>query len=103
MLKNLANEKSQQYLQSVYKQLSDHWELPEKDWEENILAVVIIEVSNEGNIKYIYFEKPSVNIEFNFYVERALNKSNPLQCIHLKEIMSVSFFVFVLSLDKFKK
>lgn len=66
------------YLQSVYQKISYYWELPDKDWKENIFAVVIVQVSQEGNVGKVYFENQSSSQEFNLYVERVLNKSNPL-------------------------
>lgn len=62
-----------QYYSSVAARIQPFWSLPEyRQWDPNLLAIVIITVQKDGRITGHYFEQSSGDAEFDKYVTKTL-------------------------------
>ena len=72
-----------EYFTKVYSKISNNFNLPEKPyngikWDQSLRATMIATVTENGEITEIKVEKKSGNKEFDKYVIKAIEKSNPL-------------------------
>ncbi len=67
------------YRARITDHISPHWQLPElQEWDENLRAVLVMNVKRDGTVTNSYFEKRSKNLRFNQYVEKAIESAQPL-------------------------
>lgn len=67
------------FLSAVRNRLHSFWTLPEyKNWDPNILAVVVITINRDGRILNHYFEKRSGDRTFDQFVTKTIQEANPL-------------------------
>ncbi|MFN2366351.1 MAG: cell envelope integrity protein TolA [Desulfurivibrionaceae bacterium] len=61
------------------RHISPHWQLPElQEWDEDLRAVIVIQVNRDGTVTGTYFEKRSRDSRFNRYVQKAVDNAQPL-------------------------
>lgn len=71
-----------QYFASVYNVLQSHWKLPEyKVWDPQLVATIVIKITQNGSIVDHYFEKKSGDRLFDQFVVKTIQDSNPLPSI----------------------
>ncbi len=67
------------YRARITEHISPHWQLPElQEWDENLRAVLVMQVKRDGTVTNSYFEKRSKNLRFNQYVKKAIDSAQPL-------------------------
>ncbi|MEN8135520.1 MAG: cell envelope integrity protein TolA [Thermodesulfobacteriota bacterium] len=67
------------YRARITDHISPHWQLPElQEWDENLRAVIVMQVKRDGTVTNSYFEKRSKNLRFNQYVKKAIDSAQPL-------------------------
>ena len=71
-----------QYFSSIFGHLHQYWSLPEiKQWDPQLLAVVVINIAQNGRIMSHTFEKRSGDRVFDQFVSRTIQDANPLPAI----------------------
>ena len=74
-----VDENTRRYLVAVNNQVQEHWVLPDlQSWDDNLQAIIIINVRRDGVVIKNYFESKSENIYFNQFVKKAINDASPL-------------------------
>lgn len=67
------------YRSRITDHISPFWQLPElQGWDENLRAVIVMQVKRDGTVTNSYFEKRSKNLRFNQYAQKAIDNANPL-------------------------
>jgi colicin import membrane protein len=67
------------YRARITDHISPHWQLPElQEWDENLRAVIVMQVKRDGTVTNIYFEKRSKDLRFNQYIQKAIDNAQPL-------------------------
>jgi outer membrane biosynthesis protein TonB len=67
------------YRARLFEHISPHWQLPElQEWDENLRAVIVMQVNRDGTVTGTYFEKLSKDSRFNRYVQKAVDNAQPL-------------------------
>jgi outer membrane biosynthesis protein TonB len=68
-----------QYYSAVYQKIHDHWVLPDlQNWDNALVAVLVIVIRKDGVVTDSFFEEKSDNIYFNQFVLKALKESSPM-------------------------
>jgi colicin import membrane protein len=71
-----------QYQASIFNRLHDHWASPDiKSLNSDLTAIVIIQISKNGQIINHKFKQRSGDRVFDQFVSRAIQESNPLPAI----------------------
>jgi TonB family protein len=69
----------EEYRARLFAHISPHWQLPElQAWDENLRAVIVLQVKRDGSVINSYFEKRSDNLRFNQYAQKAIENARPL-------------------------
>ncbi|MFO7605077.1 MAG: TonB C-terminal domain-containing protein [Desulfurivibrionaceae bacterium] len=67
------------YRARLFRHISPHWQLPElQEWDEDLRAVIVMQVNRDGTVTGTYFEKRSRDSRFNRYVQKAIDNAQPL-------------------------
>lgn len=67
------------YRARLFRHISPHWQLPElQEWDEDLRAVIVMQVNRDGTVTGTYFEKRSRDSRFNRYVQKAVDNAQPL-------------------------
>ncbi len=75
----MVDEILRRYLLAVNSQVQEHWKLPESQtWKNNLEAIIVIKVRQDGKVIDTFFEHRSESLTFNQYVERAIKEASPL-------------------------
>lgn len=75
----VVDELLRRYLLAVNSQVQEHWKLPESQtWKNNLEAIIVIKVRQDGKVIDTFFEHRSESLTFNQYVERAIKEASPL-------------------------
>lgn len=75
----MVDEILRRYLLAVNSQVQQHWKLPESQtWKNNLEAIIVIKVRQDGKVIDTFFEHRSESLTFNQYVERAIKEASPL-------------------------
>ncbi|MEE4166493.1 MAG: energy transducer TonB [Desulfocapsaceae bacterium] len=68
-----------QYNAALINHVTRYWSLPEfKNWDPNLLAVVVITIGKDGRIVKQFFEKRSGDSAYDQYVRKTLQDADPL-------------------------
>lgn len=75
----LASTLFEQYQADVYRKIQQHWILPPlQDWEDSLIAVVVMRVREDGSLTDLFFEKKSANTFFNQFVMNTVRQAAPM-------------------------
>lgn len=67
------------YRARLFSHISPFWQLPElQGWDENLRAVIVMQVNRDGTVLSSHFEKRSENLRFNQYAQKAIDNAQPL-------------------------
>ena len=67
------------YRARITDHISPYWQLPElQEWDENLRAVIVMQVKRDGTVTSSYFETRSKNLRFNQYAQKAIDNAKPL-------------------------
>jgi len=89
----LASTLFEQYQADVYRKIQQHWILPPlQDWEDSLIAVVVMRVREDGSLADLFFEKKSPNTFFNQFVMNTVRQAAPMP--PFPEKMSLSSMEF---------
>lgn len=73
------DEVMKKFYAAVYQRIQDHWVLPPlQNWDDSLLAILVIKVSKNGTITKSFFERKSDNVFFNQFVMKIIKESAPL-------------------------
>jgi len=73
------DEVMKKFYAAVYQRIQDHWVLPPlQNWDDSLLAILVINVSNNGTITKSFFERKSDNVFFNQFVMKIIKEAAPL-------------------------
>lgn len=71
-----------QYFASIIGHLHQYWKPPEiRQWDSELLAVVVITISQNGRVTNHKFERRSGDRVFDQFVSRSIQEANPLPAI----------------------
>lgn len=71
-----------QYYSSIFGHLHQYWSLPEfKQWDPQLLAVVVITIAQNGRVTDYNFQKRSGDRAFDQFVSRTIQEANPFPAI----------------------
>lgn len=67
------------YFASIYNTLQPHWKLPEyKIWDKDLVATIVIQISQDGRVTKQFFEKRSGDKFFDQFVLKTIQDGAPL-------------------------
>ncbi len=74
-----VDEATKRYYIEIVNVISQNWKLYRlPEWDENLLAIVVITIRRDGIVRNISFEHQSGNAYYDRDVERAIRESSPL-------------------------
>jgi colicin import membrane protein len=69
----------QTYGQTAAARIKEFWQLPDtRNWENNLIAKVVITISKKGEVVRIQFERRSGDPQFDQLVEKTIRRAVPL-------------------------
>jgi len=73
------NSAMRRYYAAAVSHIQEHWILPDlQNWEENLEAVVVVNIRRDGVVTKSFFENKSENVYFNQFVMKTLREASPL-------------------------
>jgi|GEM_PF-245648 len=67
------------YRARLFEHISPYWQLPElQEWDEDLRAVIVMQVNRDGTVTNTYFEKRSKDARFDQYAQKAIENAQPL-------------------------
>ncbi len=73
------DEIQKRYFAAVVERIHAFWNLPDlQNWEDSLVATVVLEVRKDGIVTSKFFLNKSDNLFFNQFVEKAIQEASPL-------------------------
>jgi colicin import membrane protein len=74
-----TDEATRKYTAAVFARIQSHWYIPPlQNWDDSLEVILLIKVNRDGKITKTNFEKKSANLYFNQFVNKTVQKSEPL-------------------------